>query len=245
MPQKEFVVQMRKVKGQMKLAKIKVETDEIPFRLMQLPLEIRMMVYKAHLIQPDTVLISYKKRHSPPSVYTTDRSPPVPEQRKAYSIDQAELLSLRLASKAVYNETAQIFFHYNTFEFRESQYVQRFLRKISLQDHQAIRSIKYHFCGTAPAQAAKALAGCKGLQRLQIECSWRTTCGVQWPKAYGIKDLLKVRGIKEVVVCFNHALTPERSDQSLWFPDWPGFVKGLQILKQPRLKTRATGYKKK
>ena len=224
---------------------------------MRLPLEIRTLVYTEVLVMPTP--IQFGRNYSLcPTAFTTETVKPDPEcsnftRRK--SIDQAEVLQLVRVSKTVYQESANLYFRHNEFEFLCLQYVFEFLTCLPPDHRRVISSISLNYYGINEAMATRALATCVGLRRLRITISTISLASIRpilWRRGEasltrinGFRDLLRLRGLAELEVCIEEGVYTDPNYANRLCGGTQVFVDALQVLKKPRGKGQLTRQEKK
>ncbi|KAL8861965.1 MAG: hypothetical protein Q9178_001835 [Gyalolechia marmorata] len=192
-----------------------VEDSAFPF--MELPLEIRTMVYEEVLLASPS--ISIMTQHLPAYM--------------GYSPPTTELLR---ASKTLYHEATSIFYGRNLFEFLDLDALDGFLTKFSIQQRRMITSIALGIWGITPAKSVRLLQGCVSLRHLKVKVLLNTLDGYYpnrpgQPRAAGIQGLLDVRGIRELDVTLPTFVNIEDDQQREAFER---LKKALQVVKLPR-----------
>ncbi|KAI4161826.1 MAG: hypothetical protein LQ342_004517 [Letrouitia transgressa] len=205
-PPKLTVPKVRKVRKKLKRPKG-------PFAFMSLPVEIRRMVYKEILVMPDEICDGSwvpNRWHDPKT--------------------QPRVRQFLLTSKTIYFESMPVYFGLNTFHFHMMSSMEDFLKHTAVDHRRRIRRVSFALYGYAPARSLKLLRECVSLQYLHVRAGILST---HWGKnnmlmgAYGVNDLLKIRGIRKLEITCNDPpgyRTPG---------DWDCFVGALQLLKQP------------
>ncbi|KAL8791279.1 MAG: hypothetical protein Q9195_005968 [Heterodermia aff. obscurata] len=185
-----------------------------PFRLMDLPLEIRSMIFREYLVMPGPVFFGRSgwKRLEP---FATDDFPErkmpcddftgmYPESNK---ILQSGLVNIFSVSKTIYRETVPLYFGCNQFDFFTLDDLERFLSKIGPEYRWQIASITVNHNGRAPARAVKRLAECVGLRRLTLHIESYSFGGnprsPHEARLLGMKDLLRMRGLDKIVISYD------------------------------------------
>ena len=186
-----------------------------PFRLMDLPLELRSMIFRHFLVMPGPVLFTYfaapHARHDSAGVesqnnpLSEDFTGLFPEHN---GIQQSSLLNIFSASKTVYRETVPLYFGCNQFEFCSLDRMEQFLNKIGAECRWQIASITVEYWGRAPARAVKRLAECVGLRVLMLKIGLYSfgrshSSPAQKARLIGMKDLLRLRGLDRISIASN------------------------------------------
>ena len=168
-------------------------------------------------------------------------------------ISQALVSRLFRTSRTVYRESALLYFRHNIFQFHEVDSIVSFVNVLPPYFRRAIKSMVITYNGNKAAMAAKALKTCLGLQHLRLHFNpgsivlirhWRMPYFRGWEHLWGLKDLLKIRGIKELQITkSNHIPVIVNVDD--YFEDWQAFSEALQVLKEPQTKQHLTRQNKK
>ncbi|KAL8924498.1 MAG: hypothetical protein Q9172_002663 [Xanthocarpia lactea] len=200
------------------------------FPLMELPPEIRTMVYEEVLVASPSISI-ISQRSAAFMGYTAPR-------RVLYILDDSARTGCQLlrASKALYHEAMPIFYGRNTFDFGDLDALDGFLKKISIQQRRMITSVALRIRGTTPAKSIRLLQGCVSLRRLEVKVIMGTLDGYDLnrlgqPRAAGIRSLLEIRGINELDVTLPQFFYIWDDQQREAFEE---LKKALQVLKLPR-----------
>lgn len=222
-----------------------VKIPDQPFRIMDLPLEVRTMVFKEFLVMPGPIL-SRREAYFEGKYQTIPPFAKLPwfkfEQRgwwgsgsceeinESSIIRQSDLLNIFSASKTIYRETVPLYFGCNTFEFRQLDDFEKFVTKIGAEYRWQLARVSIHrYRGRAPARAVKHLVTCVGLRELTLNMdgySIATFSNVP-PynfNLYGMKDLLRIRGLTNLQVISQEA-DHEKAIGA--------FKKQLEVVKQP------------
>ncbi|KAG7007181.1 hypothetical protein G7Y79_00011g030790 [Physcia stellaris] len=217
-----------------------------PFRLMDLPLEVRTMIFKEHLVMPGPVLFrQYVQSEDPEVSFLASPHAIIDPQPSQYLVQESNviwqepLLRVFLTSKTIYRETVPIYFGINLFKFDWLEMFENFITKLGPQCRWQLGRLNLHLRGNAPARAIKHLVDCVGLRRLVLKiysysAAYHDQVAPYAPRLYGMKDLLKVRGLTKLDVDFSeyhpHYLSrnhePEEAKSAL--------LEQLQVLKQPQ-----------
>ncbi len=216
-------------------------TPKQPFPFMKLPQEVRLMVYKEHLVLPGPIS-TVGSRWGGAALCVKLRRDCVlhqPSHRSYIPLDQS-VFGLFSASKSNYKQSVSMFFRHNDFRFANLNQLSSFLSRISVEARRSIAAVYVGYGGATPARTFKLLKECVGLRRLTLELSQSSIGTIPWVsksagfklmKIYRLSDLLKVRGLTEVEVELG---TPEIDGFIRSFDDeWVVFKKTLQVLKQP------------
>lgn len=211
---------------------------------MQLPLEIRTMIYKELLIMPSP--IEFRSSYylsAEPACFTTG---PLDCEIPIYQKDLCQMFN---ASKTIRLESAPLYFRYNRFRFQTLRVLEKFLNQIPPTFRRAIASISLKYDYGAAARTMRLLSGCFGLRRLCIVL----LPGHMFPSPpysmhglmhiQGLNDMLKIRGLEKVEVQVKPWCTGAIID-TVW-EDMPEFEKALEVLKEPHTKAQLARQDKK
>ena len=233
---------------EMALINDRAKVPDQPFRLMDLPLELRTMIFKQFLVMPGPVLFrqtGWKKLtpfaalDSGESAAIHDWSPSdfmlLEESKKIW---QSDLLNIFSASKSVYRETVPLYFGCNKFDFQTLDDMDKFISKVGAEYRWQIASIAVSYFGRAPVKAVKRLNECVGLRELtlHVDCfSFAPFYSGKRPDASlpGMRDLLRIRGLDKIDLVmddeqFLFGYTPPAGDVI------DGLRKQLEVLTEPR-----------
>ena len=184
-------------------------SPEQPFPLMKLPREVRDLGYKEHLVFPDVFVTGERKFINPPpgnGHWGVSKSVKLRSWNTALfgggNPFAQSVCNLFATSKIVYLEAIPVFFRLNDFRFDTVDHLHIFLSSIGTEARRKITSISFAYEGHAPAKAIKLLKECIRLRRLSIELTRFTNNIARYPhclaKSLGIRELLKLRGIREL-----------------------------------------------
>ena len=183
-----------------------------PFRLMDLPLELRSMIFRQFLVMPGPVLFS-RLAYKQMAPFARSGSVRVEDlRRRTYEdeeyiesamIRQSSLLNIFSASKTIYRETVPLYFGCNEFDFYSLDYMDQFLGKIGAEYRWQIASITVDYDGKAPAKAVKRLTECVGLRRLTLNITTHSFGRIDprtpnEARLVGMNDLLRIRGLDRI-----------------------------------------------
>lgn len=233
--------------------------DQQPFRLMDLPLELRTMIFKHFLVMPGPVLFRSTgwKQLAPFAELGSVGS--AANHRRPYNdlmgldesskIRQGGLLNLFSASKTIFRETVPLYFGCNQFDFQTLDCMKNFISKVGAEYRWQITSITVGYFGRAPVKAIKRLNECVGLRELTLynDCfSLAPFYSDKLPEVSlaGMRDLLRIRGLDKIDVVMD--------DQEWFFGYTPppgsiidGLKKQLEVLTKPRDPRQLTRQEKK
>ena len=228
-----------------------------PFRLMDLPVELRYMIFREFLVMPGPVLFRTfaRKRLAPFSELDEGAF-----ENMAWSYDdifgsygdvmgfddhfigspdsmmirQSSLFNIFSASKTVYLETVPLYFGFNQFEFENLDCMEKFIGKVGAAYRWQITSISVGYIGRAPAKAFKRLNECVGLRELTLSLYWfglrlGTADTKRKVSMPGMKDLLRIRGLDKVKI-----VADDEAGWALRVSDLDSLKKQLEVLKEPR-----------
>lgn len=178
-------------------------TARFPFR--KLPPELRNRIYSLHLIMPQGRTWPRRGRfrcHAFEEAFNTLSNPGYNLKPYQYSA-----LSLLGVSRQLYREALGIFYFHNELRFDLFSDLRDFLMRIGPTRRSFIRDVAFDFMGIGSPAAFQLLAGCERLERLHIEVRCDTFAGLRELQhgnsrclltISGMKDLLKIRGLKTV-----------------------------------------------
>ena len=219
--------------GKMTSAGISSELSVQPFRLLDLPLEVRNMIFHQLLVLPGPIAFNtfviapfLDKATSRSGTFLTSPYAYFPPGNYPYVlydrsngkclIQQSNLFNIFLASKTIYRETVPIYFGRNSFRFANMDYWKLFHAKMGQEYRWQLASIDLTYSGRAPAQATKLLLDCMGLKELTLRLDYDsvgscTSTAPYEPRLYGMNDLLRLRGltmlklilVEEKLRCYN------------------------------------------
>ena len=185
-----------------------------PFRLMDLPLELRSMIFRELLVMPGPVLLAWLARKMVALFVKADLIGSDVLHRLYYGDkvalyhdsnlnSQSGLLNIFSASKTVYRETVPLHFGCNQFHFEDLAIMEKFLSKVGAESRWQISSITVNYYGKAPARAVKRLTECAGLRRLTLNLDSFAFARLDPNNPHeirliGMKDLLRIRGLDRI-----------------------------------------------
>ena len=209
---------------------------------MELPGEIRNMIYRNLLIMPGIIYIN-GGQYGPG--YREDVVVQRPTwglgdhimNRRFLSINQTRVRRLLETSKHIYAEAAWFYYGCNHFYFSSLPILYNFLQATRPDFCRHITHMSLMYSGRFVVKAIKLLRGCVSLSRLQLVLDDSTTWDRHmrtnsWLRNMtGLKDLLQLRGLREVTVD-NH-LVDSVPMYAASLADKDYVVNGLQVLTQP------------
>lgn len=201
-----------------------------PFPFMELPIEIRLMVYGEHFLQPKEV---------------SQILPPIWDGGECMVAQFAHSVPLQMlfrVSKGVHEEAVPLYFRIKPFRFSSLMTLVKFLENAGRVCFQNLTSITFTYQGWYAAKAFKGLGECLALESVSIVAN---TCTPAYDaasgkrllmKSAGMKDLLQIRGIKKLEIELQEYFGFRRTTGSSYViaPDEERFVDALQVLKQPQ-----------
>ena len=192
------------------------------FPLMELPREVRDMIYEACLAFDGAIFVK-DKRKGPRSIQT-NRSSPFKHRQREGDLDRgmasiessatAQGRKLFYVSKQIHDEAVSVFYRKNTFEFTSLTEMEKFIRNMGLRNQHSLRSVivYYQAAYMEYARPLTLLTQCVGLRNLTLvlcdDCMAYTnkyiaTDGYTYgwaelkvPRAFG--TLLRIRGLDNV-----------------------------------------------
>ena len=227
-----------------------------PFRLMDLPLELRSMIFRQFLVMPGPVLfrtLAWRRigpfaRPEPVRIEDLRQWTDSDDDDEGYTeyfiepdlIRQSSLLNIFSASKTVYRETVPLYFGCNEFDFNTLDHMEQFLGKIGAEYRWQIASIAVVYNGKAPAKAVKRLTECVGLRRLTLKVNTHSF-GRMDPstpndaRLIGMNDLLRIRGLDRLDIVANGGKYTYFTTKLFPTEDLAdGLRERLEVLKLPR-----------
>lgn len=216
------------------------------FPLMELPREVRDMIYEACLSFDGAIFVRDKGFRS--TIEFSFR----PREREDFdgrmsSIEPsatAQGRNLFYVSKRIHDEAFPIFYRKNTFEFISLIEMGGFIRNIRLKNRHNLRSVIVYYEGSEYERPLRLLARCVGLRDLTLvlcdgyqrylayhdgiltfDRAW-----VQGPRAF--KTLLKIRGLDRVKLLLGGSA--DYNTRSTYFKDVQAMEAAIQVMKQPR-----------
>lgn len=205
-----------------------------PFPFMQLPLEIRIMVYKEFLVMPSPIFFGLGLKTQ---AILRSRNPDT--SIKENGIPQTLVCQLFLTSRSIYQEAMPLYFSLNRFHFSNLHVLLVVLSSLKPNCRRQIARISFAYQGPSPAKAFKVLSTCVGLRDLIIRLTGFTPNLIRLEdelprrlmKMGGISQLLKIRGIKKLGVSFTGL---EQCGCSWVVVDKKRFLKATKVLKEPQ-----------
>ena len=196
------------------LIKDQAKVPDQPFRLMDLPLELRSMIFRELLVMPGPVLFASLARKKPAPFARADLIGSDALHRVYYGdsivwhldfnlVPQSGLLNIFSASKTVYRETVPLYYRCNQFHFENLDFMEQFLNKVGAESRWQISTIAVNYHGKAPARAVKRLTACVGLRRLTLNLDSLAFARLdpnnpRDTRLIGMKDLLRIRGLDRI-----------------------------------------------
>ena len=219
---------------------------------MELPREVRDMIYEACLAFDGAIFVKDKCRESPCIGSTFKRRQCEYFDRGMAFLESsatAQGRKLFYVSKQIHDEAVSVFYRKNTFEFTSLTEMEKFIRNMGPRNQHNLRSVIVYYEAEYPpefARTSKLLAECVGLRNLTLvlcdACMVYTDSGrapgyqFDWaelkvPRAFGI--LLRIRGLDNVRVVLSpragHRVAP--SNRSF---EWlQAMEDALQVTKKP------------
>ena len=162
-----------------------------PFPIARLPPELRLLIFKHHLILPQ------------------DEVRVMPRRIDMNAVSATTILE---ASSSIYHEAMSLYYAHNTFSFDSCAPLVAFLQSIGPVRRQQLRSLKVQYHGPEQHRASVALLGCTGLRALHLTIDARTLSnqrrhGRSIRRSRGIDRLRGLRGLRKVTVEFADNLT--------------------------------------
>ena len=188
-----------------------------PFRLMDLPTEVRRMIFKELLVMNRSILllrdmiveskgqVEYVPRprafiHTEP-----EKFPPHRTIDEANMVIQRDFLNIFTANVALYRETAPVYFGLNTFYFQTLDLFDWFIGKIGAEKRWMLARVRISHIGNTLARAIKSLNSCLRLRELTLDLEPTSAAPTHkynpapaQLQLWGMKDLLKLRGLTKL-----------------------------------------------
>ena len=217
--------------------------DYFPF--MELPGEIRNMIYRTILVQPGIVFISGDEygpgyREDVVSRHLPVRMRGAPDRIMNHShlfINLPTVRTLLGTSKQIYDEAAWFYYGCNHFHFSNLPILYNFLQATRPDFRRHITRMSLQYSGQFVVKAVKLLPGCVSLSRLRLVLNEHTMghrlmkTSARLRDMTGLKDLLQLRGLRVVVV--DTHLIDSVGNYATSLADKDYVVNALQVLKEP------------
>ena len=196
------------------------------FPLMNLPMELRIMIYMFHFNRLDD-----RQRHGLEFCFAGDFCP-----FRRYNND-VPVRMLLMVSRAVYEEAMPLYFRKKTFRFLHNG-LAPILRTIGPRHRRHISKIVFLYNVVKTAEDFPLLKDCPALTELiilvdEVPLKYKDGRRVGMIGLPGLKLLLQIRGIKKLSVKFSVSVK-----QGVYKEEMEGFIETLQVLKEPYGKNR-------
>lgn len=216
---------------------------------MELPREVRDMIYEACLTSNGAIFVGYGEHDG--------FEPQQPEDfdRQMPSIDfsaTAKARNLFYVSKQIRDEAVAIFYRKNTFELMLIG-MERFIRRMRVGDRHNLRSVivyyeHYGVSNPDSKQPLRALERCVGLRDLTLviccRCLMYASDGDVLREPPGFNYLLRIRGLDNVRVVMTERAWGVSPGKQEHIPEGlQAMEAALQVLKQPRRVPQKTNRK--
>lgn len=230
------------------LEKKLVKARNHQFPLMELPREVRDMIYEACLAFDGAIFIKDKRRG--PGSCHRPRESAEDFDRGMASIESSATANGRklfYVSKQIHDEAVSIFYRKNTFEFASLTEMEYFIRNMGPRNQHNLRSVIVYYWAAYMefARPSMLLTQCVGLRDLTIvlcdECmEYRNNMNTGGPKydwaelkvPQAFVTLLRIRGLDNVRLILSPRAGWLASNRKVeWLPAWEDAV---QVMKQPR-----------
>ena len=168
--------------------------------------EIRNIIYCALLVMPGPIHVQDER-----PAYTDITRPEggwESLRRSAHLsqiIYQIDVMGLLFTSKTIYCETLPLYYSQNTFRLFSSHGLKKLADKLGPQPCEHITKLSILWAGPALAKDARVLGTFSGLQELELDITAfytfkKSTDQNLQVKVYGLKDLLRIRGLRKLEV---------------------------------------------
>lgn len=206
---------------------------------MVFPPEIRNIIYHALLIMPSAISVQSGRVASAiiPGVKQGWHSLGI-----EWIIHQTDVTGLSLTCKTIYRETVPLYYSQNTFQFTDSINLKKFTDKLGPEPRRYVTKLSIVWTGVALARAAETLGTFTGLRKLELDIKSlytfkkSTDPNVQL-KIYGLRDLLRIRGLDILEVQFCSLVQSVDTSTQCTKEQEDAFMRSLEVLKQPRAVT--------
>ena len=217
--------------------------DYFPF--MELPGEIRNMIYRNILIQPGIIYVNGDEygpgyREDVVTRRLPDWMRGAPDRMANYThlfINQTTVRRLLETSKTIYDEAAWFYYGCNHFFFSHLPILYNFLQATRPDFRRHITHMSLHYRGRYVAKAVNLLPQCVSLEKLELVLDERTIddrhmkTSTRLRDMVGLKDLLQLRGLREVTLDTHLIDGVAKYATSLADQDY--VVNALQVLTEP------------
>ena len=193
------------------------------FSFMNLPVELRLMVYMRHFNRPED------RKWPPATVGFCFAGDFCPFRRYNHDVPVRMLL---MVSRAVYEEAMPLYFRTKTFRFLKSG-LSTILGTIGPRHRQHVSKVVFLYSVLKTAEDFPLLKDCPSLIELiilvdEVHKRWKNGHRRGMMGLPGVKLLLQIRGIKKLSVKFSKSVKGKSSREEM-----EGFVEALQVLKEP------------
>lgn len=148
--------------------------------------------------------------------------------------------AMMFTCKSIYREAFPLYYSQNTFKLSSSHDLKTFIDHLGPQPRSQVTKISIGWGGPALAKAARMLQSFIGLRDLEIQI-WtfytfnNSTDDNVEVKIYGMKDLLRIRGLEKLEVqCCTYVVYRDGRVTSCTREQQNTFLRKLEVLKQPR-----------
>ena len=218
---------------------------------MELPREVRDMIYEACLVFDGAIFVKDKRRGCIGSTFK-------PREREVYfdrgmaSIESsatAQGRKLFYVSKQIRDEAASIFYRKNTFEFTSLTEMEKFILNMGLSSQHNLRSVivYYEAANLGYARSLTLLTQCVGLRDLTLvlcdKCvSYSNkyipilgyklpSAELKTPRAFG--TLLRIRGLNDVRLVMSQSAAITTSPSNRGWNTLQALNDAIQVTKKP------------
>ena len=204
-----------------------------PSPFMKLPLEIRIMVYKLHFLQPPDC-------ETAAPLWDGQCSAGNSCSRTTYN-GKVPVRTIFLVSRAIYEEAMPLYFQMKTFEFLHTG-MYNTLGIMGPQERQHVSKIVFVYDSVKTSEDFPLLRDCPSLKELTVMIrrpleiytkKYTEEEDTDLMRQPGLRTLLKVRGIQTLTVVFSNQM-------KRWYTEEvrAAFVEALQVLRQPYPKNK-------
>lgn len=241
-----FILKQARQGEQMAIGKKAVKTESTGrpetlshFRFLDLPPEIRLIVYDLLLIQPgrDVTLRYadyYRYRHENREAVMKEKHPAYVARPYPQSV-----LAILGVCRRIRNEASPIFYRGNCLNSLNVTNLGCFLGSLSLERRSYIRHVRFEYRGKRAPAAFRLLKTCENLRTLQIRVDYRTLRPRRPSllKAWGMNDLRRIRGLEKLHIEYDPSITQD---------DKAGFEETLRAaLLRPKIVRKTPGKSRK
>jgi len=200
--------------------------------------EIRNIIYHALFVMPTAIYVQ-RLVVAYAMIPDAEQGWDNPRNVARRIIYQTDVMGLFLTCKTIYRETFPLYYSQNTFKCIDSDGLRKFADKLEPQPRLYVTKLSVVWTGPALAKAALALGSFVGLRELKMDIrafyTFKKSTNQNAPvKIYGLKDLLRIRGLEKLEVqgCTRvhnlDRMTQRTQEQE------NAFMRSLEVLLRPR-----------